>query len=253
MIVAVVQARMDSSRLPGKVMKEMVGKPVLWHIVDRLTHAKLVDQIIIACSNKEDNEPIVKFAAENGIECYAGSETDLLERHFQAVKKFNPDAIVRITADCPLVDPVIVDRVIKYYLDGNQLDYVSNTHPPTYPDGLDAEIFSFRALVRAWEEVKDPFWREWITANFFEHPEKYRLGNVELDEDLSYMRWTVDYEDDLKFVTEVYERLYQPDRVFLMEDILDLLKKNPELMKINKGHIAEEAYIKALEARKGRG
>jgi spore coat polysaccharide biosynthesis protein SpsF len=251
-IVAIIQARMGSTRLPGKVLKDILGKPMLWHLINRLEHARLVDKIIIATSDNKGDRPIISFAEENEIPCYAGSDVDLLDRLYQAAKKFGADAVVRITGDCPLVDPAVVDKVTKAYLDNeDSFDYVSNVHPPTYPDGLDTEIFSFQALKRAWEEVKEPFRREWITTNFFEHPKKYRLGNVEYDEDLSYMRWTVDYEDDFDFVTQIYERLYEEDRVFLMEDVLNLLRQNPKLMDINKGHIANEAYIEALETRKG--
>ena len=249
-VVAIIQARMDSTRLPGKALKDILGKPMLWHIFNRLRHAKLVNQIVIATSNRRSDNPIVKFAEENEIPYYAGSEIDVVDRLYRAAKKFGADAVVRITVDCPLVDPAVVDKVTKAYLDNeDSFDYVSNTHPPTYPDGLDTEIFSFQALKRAWEEVKEPFGREWITTNFFEHPEKYRLGNVEYDEDLSYMRWTVDYQDDLDFIIEVYRRLYQRDKIFLMKDILDLLKKNPGLMEINKHHERDEGYLEALKER----
>jgi len=238
-VVAVVQARMGSSRLPGKVLREILGKPMLWHLINRLKAAELVDEIIIATSSNEGDKPIIKFAGENGIDCYAGSELDLVDRLYQTAKEYGANAIVRITGDCPLVVPLVVDKVIKYYLDGqDRFDYVSNINPRTYPDGLDTEIFSFQALERVWQEVTDSFRRERITTNFLEHPEKYRLGNVAHDRDLSYMRWTVDYQEDLDFVTEIYKRLYQEDKIFLMEDILSLLKKNPELMEINKGHLS---------------
>lgn len=250
-VVAVVQARMGSSRFPGKVLKEILGKPMLWHLINRLKHARLVNKIIIATSDNDGDKPIIEFAKDNGVDYYAGSELDLVDRLYQAAKRFGADAIVRITGDCPLVDPALVDNVIKTYLDNeDRFDYVSNVTPRTYPDGLDTEIFSFRALKRAWEEVEDPFRREWITTNFFEHPEKYRLGNVEHSEDLSHMRWTVDYQDDFDFVTEIYKRLYQEDKIFLMEDILNLLNKCPELVEINKSHSGEDGYMEALK-RKG--
>ena len=190
-----IQARMESTRLCGKVLKEILGKPMLWYLINRLKHAKLLDQIVLATSGKESDEPILKFAKKNDIAYYAGSELDLLDRIYQAAKKFEADAIVRITADCPLIDPEIVDKVIKYYLDKGPFDYVSNARPKaTYPVGLDTEVYSFKALEKAWEEVKDTFRREWLSTNFFECPEKYRLGLLEYEEDLSYMRWTVDYQ-----------------------------------------------------------
>jgi len=156
--LGIIQARMDSKRLLGKVLKDIVGKPMLWHIVDRLKWAKLIDKTIIATSNDQSDKPIIAFARENKIDHYAGSTNDLLDRFYQAARKFKPETLVRITADCPLIDPVIVDRVIKYYLDGEQFDYVSNARPKaTYPAGLDVEIYSFEAFERAWREVEDPF------------------------------------------------------------------------------------------------
>lgn len=249
-ILAIVQARMGSSRLPGKVLMDILGKPLLWHLINRLKNARLVDEIVIATSNNQNDDPIVKFAQENGIGYYTGSELDLVDRFYQAANKFGADAIVRITADCPLVDPVLVDRIIKLYLDKEgSLDYVSNVNPRTYPDGLDVEVFSFQALKRVWNEIKDPFKREWITTNFYEHPEEYRIANVENNEDLSLMRWTVDYKDDLDFVREIYQRLYKEDSIFLMEDILEFLKKHPELMEINKSHVGQDTYKEALGRR----
>jgi len=247
-VIAAIQARMASTRLPGKVMKEILGRPVIWHIFSRLKQAKLVNQIIIATSNNPDDKVIAGFAKANAIDCYTGSENDIVDRLYQPMKQFKADAIVRITADCPLADPGIVDKVTGLFLDAKGgYDYVSNINPPTFPDGLDTEIFSFTALERVWHETKTPFEREWIAANFFEHPEKFRLGNVTNDSDLSHMRWTVDYQDDFDFVMEIYKRLYRPDKTFLMEDVLDLLKKYPELSKINQSHARNEGYTEALK------
>ena len=249
-IVAIIQARMSSTRLPGKVLKDICGKPMLWHIHNRLRHAKLVDQVVIATSNRKSDVPIVRFAEENEIPCYAGSELDLLDRWNKAIKKFKADAVVRVTGDCPLADPTIVDKVVKYYLEKGPFDFVSNSRPKaTYPDGLDVEIYAAKALEKAWKEIRDPFLREWGSANFFEHPEKYSLANLENNEDLSHMRWTVDYQDDLDFVREIYRRLYRQDSIFLMEDILNLLNKYPELMKINKSHVGQDSYKEALGRR----
>ncbi len=234
-VVAIIQARMGSSRLPGKVLEAILEKPTLWHLINRLQTAQLVDKIVIATSINQQDKPIVKFAEENGIDCYAGSELDLVDRLYQTAREYGAEAMVRITGDCPLVDPLVVDRVTKYYLDGQgSLDYVSNVSPRTYPDGLDTEVFSLSALERVWQEVKDPREREMIPENFLEHPKKYRLGNVAYDRDLSAMRWTVDYPDDLKFITEIYRRLYREDKIFVMADILELLTKNPELPEINR-------------------
>lgn len=255
-VVAIVQARMGSTRLPGKVLKDVVGRPVLWHIVNRLRAAKLVDKVVIAAPDNDANKPIIKFAQENNIDYYAGSELDLLDRIYQAARKLKADVIVLITADCPLIDPEVVDTVVKYYLDNSdKFDVVSTGKPlqtrRPYPDGLDTMVFSFKTLEKMWQEVEDPFWREWFAASFSEHAEKYRYGTLPCEEDLSYLRWTLDYEDDLNFITEVYKRLYREDRVFLMEDVIRLLRQNPELIGINKEHAPEEDYIQALEIRRG--
>jgi len=250
-VVAAVQARMSSTRLPGKVMKEILGRPIIWHIVNRLKQAKLVNQVIIATTNTSEDRVIADFAKDNEIDCYAGSEDDIVDRLYQAARQAKADALVRITADCPLVDPAIVDRITKLFLDGRgKYDFVSNTRPPTYPDGLDTEVFSFIALEKIWQEVTNKFKREWIVTNFWEHPETYHLGNITNDKDLSALRWTVDYPDDFEFVREIYERLFKPDKVFLMQDILDLLKKNPELLKINQGHARNEGYTEAKKTDK---
>lgn len=256
-VVAIVQARMSSARLPGKVLKEVLGKPVLWHIVNRLQKAKLVNKVVIATPNTNTDKPIIKFAQENDIDYYAGSELDLLDRIYQAAKKFKADAIVLITADCPLIDPEIIDQVVKFYLANNDKFDVFSTGKPLQkrrplPWGLDTVVFSFQVLERMWHEVKDLFWREWFVANFSRHPEKYRHGTLPVKEDLSHLRWTLDHEDDLNFITEVYTRLYREDRVFLMEDVIRLLHQNPELTEINKEHTANEAYIQALETGKWR-
>lgn len=249
-VVSIVQARMGSSRLSGKVMKEILGKPVLWHIVDRIKRAKLVDQITIATTNNPGDKIIVDFAKENTIDCYAGSENDIVDRLYQAAKRLKADAIVRITADCPLVDPAIVDKVIKHYLDGQgKFDYVSNINPPTYPDGLDTEIYSLKAFEKVWKEVESsPLILDSLPA-FFQQVGRFCTANMKYKEDLSHMRWTLDYQGDLDFITEIYKRLYQPDRVFLMEDILNLLKNNPQLMNINAGHTRNEHDFKVLKTR----
>jgi spore coat polysaccharide biosynthesis protein SpsF len=249
-ILAIIQARMNSTRLPGKVLKDIYGKPMLWHIFNRLRYAKLVDQIVISTSKEPADVSIVHFAEANQIPYYAGSELDLLDRWYQTARKFKADAMVRVTADCPLVDPAITDKLIKYYLDKGPFDFVSNSRPKaTYPHGLDVEIYAFSALEKAWGEIRDPLLREWGSANFFEHPDKYRIANLANSRDLSYMRWTVDYQADLDFVKEIYKKLYKEDSVFSMADILRLLNKNPQLMEINKKHIGEDTYKTAMKRR----
>lgn len=244
-VVAIIQARAGSTRLPRKVQKEIVGKPMLWHVIARVKRAKLVDEMILATTLKKEDKTLLKLAEESGVKSYAGSENDVLDRYFQAATKFGADVIVRITADCPLIDPGVVDKVIKHFFDGG-FDYVSNTVKLSYPDGLDVEVFSYSALKRAWEGARRSSEREHVTSYMRNHPEMFKIGNVECEKDLSGMRWTVDTELDLKFVKEIYKGLYKEGKIFLMKDVLNLLKKHPKLAEINKGIPRDEGYLKSL-------
>jgi len=245
MIAAIVQARTGSARLPKKICLDVMGKPVFWHFLERVKAAKLVEKILIATTTNPEDETIVNFANKHGIEFFQGSECDVLDRFYQTAKKFSVDIIVRVTPDCPLIDPRIIDKVIKYFLT-NTFDYASNTHPRTYPDGLDVEVFSFPALRKAWEEAKKPSEREHVTPYLWRHPGVFKLGNIRNDKDLSYLRWVLDEKSDLEFVREVYERLYKQGKIFYMEDILKLLQEHPRLRDLNAGIECNEGYQKSL-------
>jgi spore coat polysaccharide biosynthesis protein SpsF len=243
-IVAIVQARMTSERLPGKVLMNILGKPVLWHVVTRLNGSKLIEKVVVATTTNETDIPIIRFCDEIGIGAYAGSEENVLDRYYKAASHFSATVIVRITADCPLIDPKIVDRVIQHYLENkNEFDYASTNHPTTFPDGLDTEVFSFEALEKAWKNAKKQYEREHVTPYIWDQPEKFRIGNVENDEDLSATeRWTLDYEEDLEFIRAIYTNLYKEGKIFGMEDVLKLLKKKPELRDINKKYLGFNWY-----------
>ncbi|MBU0477143.1 glycosyltransferase family protein [bacterium] len=245
-VAAIIQARMSSTRLPNKVLADIEGKPMLWHVINRLKRAELVDEIIVATTTNRKDESIIELAKETKAEWFRGSESDVLDRYYQAAKKHGSDIIVRITPDCPLIDPEVIDKVIERFFIGN-LDYVSNVHPPTYPDGLDIEVFSFKTLKKAWEEAKKSSEREHVTLYVVNHPEIFIIGNIENEKNLSYMRWCIDEQKDLKFIKEIYKRLYKNDEIFNMNDILSLLKKEPELMKINEGILRNEGLIKSLK------
>ncbi len=247
MILGIIQARMGSTRLPGKVLKKISGKPMMLYLYERFKKAKLVDKVVIATANDEINKPIIEFAKENGIDYYAGDENDLVDRLYQTAIKFGADAIVRITADCPLVDPDEVDRVIKIFLDGN-FDQVSNNFSPTLPHGLDVEVIKVSAMKKVWENIKEAFWRELAFAYIYEHPEEFKIKNADYHEDLSHHRWTVDYPEDFEFVSQVFEKL--AGDVSMLE-LLEFVKKNPEIAEINKMHnTGNKAYHDEL-AKKG--
>jgi len=233
-IAAIIQARMGSTRLPGKVMKDISGKPMLQHIIERLTNCQLINEIIIAIA-QEKNKSLLHLTLECGAKSFMGNVKDVLDRYYQAAKKHHVDVIVRITSDCPLIDPGVVDKVIAFYLRNRfTVDYVSNRLKPSYPRGLDTEVYSFQILREVWEKAKDEYQREHVTPFIYEHPEMFRLANVGNGEDLSYMRWTVDEEKDLEFVRKIYKGLYKEGEIFVMEDILALLAEKSQLLEINK-------------------
>lgn len=211
MLAAIIQARLGSSRLQGKAMLDICGKPMLGRVIDRVKMA--LDNIVVATPDAE----IAKFAETQGVSWFIGSENDVLDRYYQAAKAFNVDPIVRITSDNPLLDPAIIKKVIEFY-EKNNFDYVSNAHPHTYLVGLDVEVCSFKMLERAWTESSDPYDREHVTPYLYRHG-LFRVGNVENDIDLSHLRWTVDYQEDLDFAREIYSKL---GGNFTMGDILKL-------------------------------
>jgi spore coat polysaccharide biosynthesis protein SpsF len=230
-IVAIIQARMCSTRLPGKVMKDISGKPMLWHVIYRVKYSKLINKIVVATSTNKEDDIIENFCKENRILFYRGDEEDVLKRYYEAAKIYNGNKIVRITSDCPLIDPEIVDIVIKEHLkDG--VDYTSNTIERTFPRGLDTEVFNFETLERANEMAKEKYQREHVTIFIYENPHLFKIKNVRNFKDLSHLRWTVDEEKDLIFVREIYKRLYKGN-IFFMRDILEVLEKEPDLKRIN--------------------
>jgi spore coat polysaccharide biosynthesis protein SpsF len=242
---AIIQARMGSSRLPGKVLEKIAGKPLLWHLVHRLKKAELLNALIIATTDREADRPILVLANNLGIESYAGNETDVLDRFYQAATRFNINVICRITADCPLIDPQIVDKTIQVFFKAD-CDYVSNGRPASYPDGLDVEVFSYSTLEQVWQKAKLASEREHVTPYIHNHPDKFHIVNVVNDIDLSHMRWTVDNKEDLELVREIYKHLYIEGSTFYMRDVLELFTRYPHLKQINQGINRNEGYAKSL-------
>lgn len=233
-VYAIVQARMGSTRLPGKVLRDLAGKPMLVRDIERIQRASAVDDIIIATTTKPEDDPIVSLCRDIGVNVFRGSENDVLDRYYQAAREYCVKIVVRITSDCPLIEPSVVDRLIREFLSGEpKIDYVSNVFPlRTFPRGLDTEVISFSALERCWKEESNPAYREHVTPYIHHNPNIFRIHEVNHTEDLSTMRWTVDTPEDFELVTQVYK--YLGDAPFSWEDILDLLKQHPELSKINK-------------------
>lgn len=230
--VAIVQARMGSTRLPGKVMMDLLGEPVLVRDVNRLRRSTLLNEIVIATTTLPADDRIVSLCKEWGWKYFQGDENDVLDRYYRAARSCHADVIVRITSDCPMIDPQIVDQIVKAFLETPGVDYVSNTLPPrTFPRGLDTEVMTFAALERAWKEDNDPKLREHVTPYIYRNPEKFQIRAFTSDKDLSFHRWTLDTPDDLLFIRTVYEH-FGSDR-FTWADVLEYLTRHPEVMKIN--------------------
>ena len=250
-VIAIAQCRMGSKRLPGKVLADVCGKPMLWHLVNRLRYSSLTDEVVVATSSSDENRPIVDLCAKSQIPCYAGSEEDLIDRFYRTCLQFSADAVVRITADCPLVDPSLVDKVVGTFLDNRgKYDYVNNCRPfSTYPHGLDVEVISFGLIEKLWKEVKDPFRREWFTTVIFENPGTYSQLCLKSEKNLSNIRLTVDYPEDLELVRYIFGKLYSEGACFSLADILKLMNEDPVVFDMNAKYKKDEAYVAELKKR----
>ncbi len=243
-IIALIQARMSSSRLPGKVLMDISGKPMLLRVIERTIRAKTINDVAVITSLNQDDNAIEIICLNNKIKCFRGSLNDVLDRYYRAAVHFSAEAVVRITADCPLLDSGIVDLIVSTFEKGDY-DYVSNTLECTYPDGLDTEIFTMAALEKAWFMARLKSEREHVTVFIYKHPELFRVNNVKHQKDFSSLRWTVDTPSDLEFVRTVYANFV--DDYFGMEEVLRYLSIHPELNELNAGHQRNEGYRKSLQ------
>lgn len=236
--LVLVQARTGSSRFPGKVLKEVCGKPVLIHQLERISGCKHEVKIVVITSENANDDVIVDLCEQYNYLVVRGSEEDVLARHFKAAKYFGYNWIIKIPSDCPLIDPNIIDLVIDDFINlGADFDYFSNLHPATFPDGNDVEIMSYKALKRAFQEAQKPLEREHTTPFFWENPNQFKIGNYVWQTGLDYSmshRFTLDYPEDLEFIMQVYENLFNTNPLFSLEDILKLLKDQPEIFELNK-------------------
>jgi spore coat polysaccharide biosynthesis protein SpsF len=237
-IVVVVQARMGSTRLPGKVMLPLAGAPLLQRMLERVLAASEVDEVCVATSSAAEDEPIRELAAQMHLRVLSGHPTDLLDRHLAAARDARADVMVKIPSDCPLIDPSVIDRVIgRYRAESDRVDFVTNLHPPSWPDGNDVEVVPMGVLEVAWREARRPLEREHTTPFIWERPERFRVLNVtsDLGRDLSKShRFTIDYPEDHHFIARVYDELWRPERpIFSLPDILALLADQPALMRLN--------------------
>jgi spore coat polysaccharide biosynthesis protein SpsF len=236
--LVIVPARMGSKRLPNKVLLPLAGAPLLERLIQRILSAKSDFSVMVATSSEKGDEPIRELCRTIDVKCFSGSPTDLLDRTFQAACEAKADIVVRIPSSCPLIDPDILDRVLGFYRrDEDAYDYVSNLHPPTYPDGNDVEVMSLATLASGWEEAVRPVEREMITPFILDQPERFRIGNVEWESGLNYASshlWRVEVPEDYEFVSAVYDELWSVrNPVFSLKDVLNLLERRPELYEQN--------------------
>jgi spore coat polysaccharide biosynthesis protein SpsF len=240
-IIGIIQARMGSSRLPGKVMMELAGEPMLKRVFVRLSRATRLNEVVVATTVKSEDDLIAELCKANSWPCSRGDEMDLLDRYYRAALQFGADVIVRVTSDCPMIEPSIVDLVISEFLSNQPLDYASNTiDPRTFPRGLDNEAVSFDALRRAWEEDDDPAWREHVTPYIYRHPEIFKLRALVNPIDYSSLRWTVDTPEDLAFASKLYNH-FGHDR-FSWIDVLKVLEEHRQWAEINR-HVQQKIVL----------
>ncbi len=247
--VAIIQARIGSTRLPGKILMPLRGHPMLWHVVTRVRATPSISEVVVATTTEERDEPVRTFCAGAGIACFSGSENDVLDRFYQAAVRHHADPIVRITADCPMVDPGVIEQVLAMYATGN-FDHVGVAtgagaafeRQGRFPDGLDAECFSFAAVERAWREATAPSDREHVTPFIWREAGRFRLAGLRPDADYSTLRWTVDNAADFQFAEQIYDALYDEKRMFGMHDVLQYLAKHPDLTELNQSAIGKEGY-----------
>jgi len=230
-IVAIIQARMGSSRLPGKVLKDLGGETVLARVVRRLQRSRQIARIIVATTTAPGDEVIVAECDRLQALCFRGAEQDVLDRYYQAARANAADAVVRVTSDCPLIDPELVDETVEVFRD-KHADYASNVFPRTYPRGLDTEVFSFDALDRAWREAREAHQREHVTPYLYEHPQIFKLASLSGAADYSRYRWTLDTREDLELLRAIYSRFDGRDD-FSWKEVLRLMEREPELAELN--------------------
>jgi spore coat polysaccharide biosynthesis protein SpsF (cytidylyltransferase family) len=241
----IIQARTGSSRLPRKVLSKIQSKSMIWHVINRVKKVKNVDQIILATSTNPSDNSLVKIAEKENILAFTGSTNDVLDRYYQASLKFTADPIIRITGDCPLIDPQVITKMLDFF-QHEKYDLISNNINPTFPDGLDASIFSFNALKQAWKKSNLQSEREHVVPYITKNKKSFKIFSYENSKNLSNYRWTVDEKNDLNFVRKIYH-LMKPKTIFYTNDILKILKQNPKLLTINSSISRDEGYTKSLK------
>jgi spore coat polysaccharide biosynthesis protein SpsF (cytidylyltransferase family) len=241
--LAIIQARMSSTRLPGKVLLPLSDKPVLEHVIQRVRNCKLVDKVVVATTIHDSDDIIEDWCKKNNFEYYRGSLEDVLDRFYKVASQFKAENILRITADCPVIDSGIIDEVIEKYHEGN-FDFYGLSGE--FPDGLDCTMFSFKALETAWKNSKLQSEREHVGPYMVNHPELFAIGGYEKFKNLGHLRLTLDDPRDYQLLSTIFNKLHDIDNFFNHEMIINLLNESPELLKINSEIIRNEGYAKSI-------
>lgn len=243
-IFAIIQARTGSTRLPKKILMKINGMTVLESLLHQLSYSKYLTKKIVATTTKTSDDVLIEFLSSLGTDYFRGSELDVLDRYYQCAKYYRAQNIVRISGDAPFIDPQIVDKIVEYFTNSD-FDYVNNFNKKNrYPVGAEVEVFTFKTLEEAWKNAIKASEREHVTPYVYNNPQQFRLGHLEYTHDLSHLHWTVDRSEDLEFVKAIYKKINKSP--ILLEDILALLEKKPELLEINKKTDPHEGYKKSL-------
>jgi spore coat polysaccharide biosynthesis protein SpsF len=245
-ILGIIQARLASTRLPEKIFLKLEGKKVIEHVINRVQAAQLVDDVLVATTSKKIDVKVVNLCSSIGIKYFIGSEEDVLDRYYQSAKSFKPEHIVRVTADCPLIDPEIIDNVIDLHL-RKKADYTSNVIRGRFPDGEDVEVFTFNTLYRAWHDARLFSEREHVTPYMKKNSDIFKIVSLDCYRDLSGKRWTLDNPEDYEFIKIIYKHLYPENHLFGMKEIIEFININPDIENINKCIERNEGYKKSLK------
>lgn len=245
MILGIIQARMGSARLPGKMMSLIGGKTLIRHCIDQVKQSTTINKVLVATTEGPEDDTLAEFVMKTGCDVFRGSSKDVLDRFYKAAKSHKADVVVRICGDCPFIDPEIIDKTVQYFLDaGGRYDYVSNVHPPSFPDGYDVEVFTFNVLEHVWMTANLTSQREHVTTTIWEYPDTYRVGVLSNEDDLSKFRVVVDEPEDLEMLSLLYSKL--GSRSLTLNNVIELLQASPDIREINSSFEREAGYRKSL-------
>jgi spore coat polysaccharide biosynthesis protein SpsF (cytidylyltransferase family) len=244
-VVAIVQARMGSERLPGKVLADVAGQPLLQRVIERVSSVAAIDSVVVATTTESQDDSLVEWCRDQSIQVFRGSKDDVLDRFWRCADQHDADIIVRITADDPLKDPEVISKAIEMMMSTSEIDYVSNTLRPSYPEGLDVEVFRFSALNIAAKKATLLSDREHVTPFIWKNPDLFVLRDFYMQPDLNHWRWTVDKPKDLEFVRKIFEE-FAANPLVGYREVISFLKENPKLLEINAGTRRNEGYLKSI-------